>query len=191
MKLTCTGHGANRTILPVFETDPCGTTCTPKRSWLPFRRRHTLGGRRVFCVLRSILCVLGPFAFHYKHKIPPSPKACPCVRSRGVASTCAARIDPITTTNTSLQPADLSWCLRVAPDKRENHRTTFLRCHRPCEALLDSSRIFCSVSGLVVLVCLAGCVFPGRACRQGGRNDVVVVFVEQAHATGLIIAAGV
>jgi hypothetical protein len=113
--------------------------------------------------------------------IPPSPKTCQCVRSRGVASTRASSIAPITTTSTPVPPADLSWCVRVAPDKRVTHRTTFLRCHRLCEALLDSSRIYCLVSGLLVLAWLAGCVFSGRGCRQGGRNDVVVVFVEQAH----------
>jgi hypothetical protein len=79
---------------------------------------------------------------------------------------CVSRIDPIRTTNTPLQPVDLSWCVRVAHDKREIHRTTFLRCHRLCEALLDSSRIYCLVSGLVVLAWLAGCVFPGRGCRH-------------------------
>ena len=113
----------------------------------------------------------------------------PCVRSRGVASTCAARIDPITTTNRSLQPAELSWCVRVAPDKRENHRTTFLRCHRVCEALLDSSRIFCSVSGLVVLA-LAAC-FPAEVVGKEDGTTWWWCSSSRRIATGLIIAAGV
>ncbi len=63
--------------------------------------------------------------------------------------------------------------------------------------MLDSSRIYCLVSGLVVLAWLAGCVFPGRGCRQGGRNDVVDGTTwwwcssSRCIATGLIIAAGV